>query len=106
MEVRRRIVAAFAAGLLVVSAAASGATVRRIVVTTDRSVDCSTLKTIVNDVTKNCETQQEKAVAIYNFMVRTVYMPYDPNLPQEFIRGQLRYANDPVKYINIYGACG
>jgi len=78
-----------------------------IVVDTDRSVNCATLRTIVADVTRGLRTDQERAIAIYNFMVRTVYMPYHSHQPLEMTpRGDLAFVNDPLKYINVYGCCG
>ncbi len=40
--------------------------VRRIRVTTDKAPDCSSLKAIVRSVTRDCETNDAKAVALYN----------------------------------------
>ncbi|GAG48945.1 unnamed protein product, partial [marine sediment metagenome] len=77
-----------------------------VVVSTERSVNCSTLKTIAEDVTRDCKTDQQKAIAIYNFMVRVIYMPYHSHRPLEMKQGRLLFANDPLKYINVYGCCG
>jgi len=95
-------------GFLVLAAAEPAMAVGpgHIVVTTDRSVNCSTLKTIADDVTKGCTTDQEKAIAIYNFLVRVLYMPYHSHRPLEMVDGRLVFANDPLKYINVYGCCG
>jgi hypothetical protein len=61
-----------AGGLLWVLVAARGAAgepvkARRIKVVADKAPDCSTLKSIVETVTRGCKTNDEKAVAIYNF---------------------------------------
>ena len=87
--------------------AIAGPGVDRIVVRTDRSVNCSTLATIVEDVTRGCKTDQEKAIALYNFLVRVIYMPWHSHQPLEMQDdGDLEFANDPLKYINVYGCCG
>ena len=77
-----------------------------IVVNTDRSINCATLETIATDVTRGCRTDQEKAIAVYNFMIRMIYMPDHPWRPVERINGKLRFPADPLKYITVYGCCG
>lgn len=75
------------------------ATVRRIKVLPDKAPDCTTLKSIVDSVTRGCRTNDEKAIAIYNFMRLT---HYHRAYPSE--RGGI-----PVlKEINCYGwsLCG
>ena len=47
--------------------------VRGIRVLPDKAPDCSSLKTIVDSVTRGCRTNDEKAIAIYNFMRLTHY---------------------------------
>jgi len=47
--------------------APSSGKVRRIKVLADRAPDASTLRSIVASVTRGCKTNDEKAVAIYNF---------------------------------------
>jgi len=42
-------------------------------VTTDASVDCHTLESIVVDVCKGCVTDQEKAIALFHFTRRMLY---------------------------------
>jgi hypothetical protein len=42
--------------------------VRAIKVQPDKAPDCSSLKTIAETVTRECKTNDEKAIAIYNFM--------------------------------------
>ncbi len=97
--------AAAATGLAATVALAAG--VEGIVVQTDRSVNCTSLKTIVEDACRGCKSDREKAVAIYNFMVRTVWMDWHSHRPLEMQPdGRLLFANDPVKYIIVYGYCG
>jgi len=47
--------------------------VRQIKVVTDRAPDCSSLKSIVESVTRGCKTNDEKAIALYNFMQLSHY---------------------------------
>ncbi len=75
------------------------ALVRAIKVLPDKAPDCSSLKAIVTSVTRGCMTNDEKAVAVYNFMRLT---HYHRAYPSE--RGGI-----PVlKEINCYGwsLCG
>jgi len=44
------------------------ALVRQIKVQPDQAPDCSTLKSIAESVTRGCRTNDERAVAVYNFM--------------------------------------
>ncbi len=85
--------------------------IAHIVVDTDRSVNCATLKTIVADACKDCKTDQDKAIALYNFMVRTCWMSWHSHRPLEIQyggrhKGKLLFVNDPLKYINVYGYLG
>jgi hypothetical protein len=80
-------------------AAASPAQVAAIKVLPDKAPDCSSLKSIVQSITRECKTNDEKAVAIYNFMQLSHYHFAYPGEP-----GGL-----PVlKEINCYGwsLCG
>jgi hypothetical protein len=73
--------------------------VAQIKVLPDKAPDCSSLKSIVESITRECKTNDEKAVAIYNFMQLTHYHFAYPGEP-----GGL-----PVlKEINCYGwsLCG
>lgn len=73
--------------------------IRAIRVLPDKAPDCSSLKAIVTSVTRGCRTNDEKAVAVYNFMRLT---HYHRAYPSE--RGGI-----PVlKEINCYGwsLCG
>jgi hypothetical protein len=47
--------------------------VRQIKVLPDKAPDCSSLKSIVDRVTRGCKTNDEKCIAIYNFMLLTHY---------------------------------
>jgi hypothetical protein len=65
----------------------------------DKAPDCSSLKTIAETVTRGCKTNDEKAVAIYNFMILSHYHRQYPSEP----------GGVPVlKEINTYGwsLCG
>ena len=73
--------------------------VKQIKVVNDKAPDCTTLKSIVETVTRGCKTNDEKAIAIYNFMRLTHYHRAYPNESTEI----------PVlKEINCYGwsLCG
>ncbi|MFO0930818.1 MAG: hypothetical protein U0736_27930 [Gemmataceae bacterium] len=92
-------------GLMPVLAAAEPAAdrptglVRAIKVLPDRAPDCSSLKAIVASVTRGCKTNDEKAIALYNFMRLTHYHRAYPSEP----------GGIPVlKEINAYGwsLCG
>jgi len=73
--------------------------VRQIKVLADKAPDCSSLKTIVDSVTRGCKTNDEKAIAIYNFMQLS---HYHQGYPGE--KGGL----GALKEINVYGwsLCG
>ncbi len=91
-----------------------GKELSRIVVRTDHSVDCSSPASIVADVCRGCRSDRDKAVAIYNFLVRTVYMPNHSHRPVEpadeatrrKVGLDLWFVNDPIKYVTVYGCCG
>lgn len=73
--------------------------VRAIKVLPDKAPDCSSLKSIVNSVTRGCTSNDQKAIAIYNFMRLTHYHRAYPSEP----------GGIPVlKEINCYGwsLCG
>lgn len=78
---------------------ASSALVSQIKVQPDKAPDCSSLKSIAESVTRDCKTNDAKAVAIYNFILLTFYhQPYaneDGGIPA-------------LKVINCYGwgVCG
>ena len=73
--------------------------VRQIKVLTDKAPDCSSLKSIVESVTRGCTTNDEKAVAIYDFMRLTHYHFATPSEPGGI---------SVLKEINCYGwsLCG
>jgi hypothetical protein len=74
------------------------AEVRQIKVQPDLAPDCSSLKSIAESVTRGCANNDEKAVAIYNFMILSHY--------------HLQYPSEKglsaLKLINVYGwsLCG
>lgn len=73
--------------------------VRGIKVLPDKAPDCSSLQSIVDTVTRGCRTNDERAIAIYNFMRLTHYHRAYPSEP----------GGIPVlKEINCYGwsLCG
>jgi hypothetical protein len=73
--------------------------VRGITILPDKAPDCSSLKAIVESVTRGCKTNDEKAIAVYNFMRLTHYHRAYPSEP----------GGIPVlKEINCYGwsLCG
>ncbi|MDA1140721.1 MAG: hypothetical protein O3B01_19320 [Planctomycetota bacterium] len=65
----------------------------------DRAPDCSSLESIVRTVTKDCKTDDEKVIALYNFLR---YIHYHHAYPNE--RGGI----SALKFINVYGwgLCG
>lgn len=76
-----------------------GEGVRDLKVVCDRAPDCSSLESIVATVTRDCKTDDERAIAIYNFC--------------RFIGYHLAYPNEPggvsaLKLIHVYGwsLCG
>jgi hypothetical protein len=73
--------------------------VRRIQVVADKAPDCSSLRSIVASATRGCKSNDEKAIALYNFMQLT---HYHQNYPGE--KGGL----GALKEINVYGwsLCG
>ena len=105
MAVRRIIQAACGSVALVLllsitpRAGAEAAKVGRIKVVADKAPDCSTLKSIVETVTRGCKTNDEKAIAIYNF-ARLAW--YHRQYPGE--KGGVA----ALKMLNVYGwsLCG
>ncbi len=51
------------------------AMLKAIKVLPDKAPDCSTLKSIAESVTRGCKTNDEKAIAIYNFMHAVALSP-------------------------------
>lgn len=73
--------------------------VRQIKVLPDQAPDCTSLKTIAETVTRGCKNNDEKAIAVYNFMQLSHYHRQYPSEP----------GGVPVlKEINCYGwsLCG
>ena len=66
-------------------------------VTTDRTVDCSSYESIVKDVIKTGMTDEQKAIAMYDFFRQMVY--HYMNTPE---------SRNPIKNINVIGytLCG
>ena len=90
---------AFVAAPAAASAAKARGLVAAIKILPDKAPDCSSLKSIVASITRECKTNDEKAIAIYNFMQLSHYHFAYPGEP-----GGL-----PVlKEINCYGwsLCG
>jgi hypothetical protein len=73
--------------------------VRQIKVVTDKAPDCSSLRSIVESVTRGCRSNDEKAIAIYNFMQLS---HYHQGYPSE------KDGLGALKEINVYGwsLCG
>jgi len=78
--------------------AAFGATLTDVKVTTDRSVDASTAETIVRDVCKPGMTDEQKAIALFNWFEQCVYH----RATNTDVRWNL------YKSVNVYGGitCG
>jgi len=90
----------FVAIVLAVAVSATQAEpLRQIKITSDRAPDCSSLKSIVADVTRGCKTDDERVIAIYNFCR---YAYYHHAYPRE--SGGI----STLKLINVYGwgLCG
>lgn len=91
--------AGFVLGLVMaaVTAPRAGAEVAEPWVATDRTVDCSSLETIVRDVIKPEMTDEQKALALYHFFRQRVF--HYKNLPESRI---------PLKTLNVMGntLCG
>ncbi len=75
------------------------AQVSAIKVQPDKAPDCTSLKSIVESITRDCKTNDEKAIAIYNFMQLSHYHRAYPSEP-----GGIAV----LKEINTYGwsLCG
>src|SRR5262249_16175986 len=93
---------AFATALLLAGTLASAET-RGIKVSTDRTVDASSLQTIVRDVwaRSGAKTDDEKAIAIYEYLHNTIFhWAYATEAAPQSV--------GPLKLINVYGwgLCG
>ena len=73
--------------------------VGNIKITNDRAPDCSSLKSIVDTVTRGCDTDDQRAIALYNFCRYDHYHFAYPNEPGGI---------SALKLINVYGwgLCG
>ena len=73
--------------------------VHAVKVAADKAPDCSSLATIVETVTRGARTNDEKAIALYNFMLLAHYHRAYPNEPGGI---------GALKLINVYGwaLCG
>ena len=85
--------------LWLVGSAAAGQTWHDLKLVNDRAPDCSSLEAIVRSVTRDCRSDDEKAIALYNFCC---YAYYHHAYPTE--------ANgvSALKMLNVYGwgLCG
>jgi hypothetical protein len=70
------------------------ALVRQVKVQPDKAPDCTSLKSIADSVTRGCTTNDEKAIAIYNFMQLSHYHRQPPGEPGGV---------SALKEINCYG---
>jgi hypothetical protein len=88
---------ALATLLVALAGTAADAAVRGPWVTTDRTVDCSSFESIARDILEPDMTDEQKAIAMYNFFRQQVY--HYQNLPE---------SREPLKTVNIMGntLCG
>ena len=88
-----------AAGDAVPLAAGDAVPLGTIKVVNDRAPDCSSLKSIVQTVTRGCKTDDQRAIAIYNFCRYDYYHHAYPSEPGGI---------SALKLINVYGwgLCG
>lgn len=73
--------------------------VQAVKVLPDKAPDCTSLQSILDTVTRGCKNNDEKAIAIYNFMVLSHYHRNYPHEPKDI---------PALKEINCYGwsLCG
>ncbi len=73
--------------------------IRQVKIVGDRAPDCSSLKSIVDSVTRGCETDDQRVIALYNFCRYDHYHHAYPNEPGGI---------SALKLINVYGwgLCG
>jgi hypothetical protein len=92
-----RLLAVLLVAMLTVPAAAQ--TLNRVHVVNDRAPDCSSLAAIVQSVTKDCQTDDDRAIALYNFCRYAYYHHAYPSEPGGI---------SALKLINVYGwsLCG
>ncbi|MHC4179943.1 MAG: transglutaminase domain-containing protein, partial [Planctomycetota bacterium] len=80
-------------------APALGQPLEQIKVVNHRAPDCSSLKSIVETVTRGCKTDDQRAIAIYNFCRYDHYHHAYPSEPGGI---------STLKLVNVYGwgLCG
>jgi len=80
-------------------ASAWAGAMENIKVVNDRAPDCSSLKSIIGTITRGCQTDDAKAIAIYNFCRYAYYHHAYPSEPGGI---------SALKLINVYGwgLCG
>ena len=88
----------FAAWAFALSSAGA-APLEDIKITSDRAPDCSSLEALVASVTRDCKTDDERAIAIYNACYYLYYHHAYPSEPGEV---------GALKMLNVYGwsLCG
>ncbi|MFC1479407.1 hypothetical protein ACFL6F_02315 [Planctomycetota bacterium] len=98
--IKRIVILIIAAGFIYVPfIQAQEGVVKQIHVKTDKAPDCSSLKSIIESVTRGAETDDQKAIAVMNFMRFNHYHlknPFD------------KYGVGALKAMNVYGwrLCG
>ncbi len=80
--------------------------VGRVVIDTDRSVNCTSIEAMVADVIAGRKSDRDKAVAVFDFVTRMMWIPYVYDQPKEMVRGRLASVTDPVRNLVVYGAGG
>ncbi len=85
--------------LCLVPLAAAAEPLTKVKVTSDRAPDCSSLESIVETVTRGCKTDDERAIALYNFCRYDHYHHAYPSEPAGI---------SALKLVNVYGwgLCG
>ena len=92
-------ISVFVVACWMVASSALAEPIRTIGIVNDRAPDCSSLQSIVDSVTRGCKTDDERAIALYNFCR---YDHYHLAYPSE--SGGV----SALKFINVYGwgLCG
>jgi hypothetical protein len=86
-------------GLCLVPLAALAEPLTKVKITSDRAPDCSSLESIVETVTRGCNTDDERVIALYNFCRYDHYHHAYPSEPGGI---------SALKLVNVYGwgLCG
>ncbi|MBT4512620.1 MAG: hypothetical protein HOC20_10485 [Chloroflexi bacterium] len=71
-------------------------------VTTDRSVNCFSAATIVEDLTRGLDNPQDKSIAVFNFFQRTMF-PFSNRAEYPFPQNDQSHMFDFVRMVNVYG---